>query len=371
MGHGPTVLIIDDDILTITLIKVILKSEGMESLEATEGETGLRLAQAAEPDLILLDIMLPLTDGFEICSKLKQNSLTSAIPVIFLSAISDPKSKTKGLSMGGMDFITKPFDNDELVARIRLHLKSRQAIDLIIEQQKNMVQFREAQQAILVQPDDCPESSFAVCYRPLRVAGGDFYDVVKISNGIFGYMAADMSGHDIGASFATSALKAIIRQNTAVHFTPMETMMMLDKTIRVVLQPGQYLTACYAHLNRNLSKLTVIGAGHPPLIFMARQAAPHAAAFNSDPLGTYEESVTFESWQTPISPGDRFFLYTDGLIDFHQGLPIPRTEGLQFLLEACERFRALPLTESVPEIVYSLLDAEPLGDDVLLLAVEV
>ena len=89
---------------------------------ATDGESAIEQVDYALPDLILLDIMMPGIDGFETCRQLKANPRTQRLPIIFMTALSDPVDKVKGLELGAVDYITKPFQHEEVLARIKLHL---------------------------------------------------------------------------------------------------------------------------------------------------------------------------------------------------------------------------------------------------------
>ncbi|MBI5967932.1 MAG: response regulator [Deltaproteobacteria bacterium] len=97
----PTILMVDDNPVNVKILEAILKSEGYLTISASNGPDGIKLARTQLPDLILLDIMMPGEDGFNTCSKLKQDSLTTNIPVIFLSALDSISSKVKGLQLGG------------------------------------------------------------------------------------------------------------------------------------------------------------------------------------------------------------------------------------------------------------------------------
>ncbi|MBE2182247.1 MAG: response regulator transcription factor [Anaerolineae bacterium] len=114
------VLIIDDEVTTVQLIKLLLERRGFEVIDAYSAEDGLRKAYRFQPDLVLLDIMMPEMDGWEICKRLRE---MSDVPIIFLTARGDTRDVVKGLEIGADDYISKPFDNDELVARIKAHLR--------------------------------------------------------------------------------------------------------------------------------------------------------------------------------------------------------------------------------------------------------
>jgi len=114
------ILIIDDEEPTVQLISMVLEKRGFETIKAYRAEDGLRKAYRYQPDLVLLDIMMEDMDGWEICKRLRE---MSDVPIIFLTALTDVKDIVRGLEMGADDYITKPNDNDELIARVRAHLR--------------------------------------------------------------------------------------------------------------------------------------------------------------------------------------------------------------------------------------------------------
>ncbi|MCB9437696.1 MAG: response regulator transcription factor [Anaerolineales bacterium] len=114
------ILVIDDEDTTVQLISIALERKGFEVIKAYRAEDGLRKAYRTHPDLVLLDIMMPNMDGWEVCRRLRE---LSDVPIIFLTAKSEVRDVVKGLEMGADDYIVKPYDSDELVARIRAHLR--------------------------------------------------------------------------------------------------------------------------------------------------------------------------------------------------------------------------------------------------------
>ncbi len=114
------ILVIDDEEPTVQLIAMLLERRGFEVIKAYRAEEGLRKAYRHQPDLVLLDIMMPDMDGWDVCKRLRE---MSDVPIIFLTARSDVKDVVKGLEMGADDYVVKPYDNDELVARVRAHLR--------------------------------------------------------------------------------------------------------------------------------------------------------------------------------------------------------------------------------------------------------
>ena len=117
---GEKILVIDDEEATVNLISILLERHGYEVIKAYRAEDGLRKAYRMHPDLVLLDIMMPDMDGWEVCRRLRE---LSDMPIIFLTARTEVKDVVRGLEMGADDYIVKPYDSDELVARIRAHLR--------------------------------------------------------------------------------------------------------------------------------------------------------------------------------------------------------------------------------------------------------
>ncbi|MBL8132420.1 MAG: response regulator transcription factor [Anaerolineae bacterium] len=114
------ILVIDDEVTTVNLITMLLERKGFEVIKANNAEEGLRRAYRYQPDLVLLDIFMPDMDGWEVCRRLRD---LSDVPIIFLTALDSVKDIVHGLEIGADDYVTKPFDHDELIARIRAHLR--------------------------------------------------------------------------------------------------------------------------------------------------------------------------------------------------------------------------------------------------------
>ncbi|MEG4218678.1 response regulator [Microcoleus sp. Pol14C6] len=144
-----TILVVDDTPTNLQVLFDLLSEQGYRVAIAKNGETALQRVQSSEPNLILLDVMMPGIDGFETCQRLKANPATRDIPVIFMTALSDSLDQVKGLSLGAVDYITKPIQHEEVLARIRVHLQLRNATR-IMEQRTNelnqaLESFKQAQ----------------------------------------------------------------------------------------------------------------------------------------------------------------------------------------------------------------------------------
>lgn len=125
------VLVIDDDLTNILIIVETLQMEGLTVISARNGEMGIKRAAFSRPDLILLDVMMPGIDGFETCRRLKSEPEMKAIPILFMTALNDENNKVKGFEVGGVDYITKPVGQRELLARVKTHLSLKRKQDLL------------------------------------------------------------------------------------------------------------------------------------------------------------------------------------------------------------------------------------------------
>jgi len=117
------ILIVDDNPTNLSVLSQTLKGAGFAVRVAEDGESALQLVERKQPALILLDVQMPGIDGFETCKKLKADPKTQAIPIIFLTALTDVENKVKGFSLGAVDYISKPFEQEEVLARVRVHLQ--------------------------------------------------------------------------------------------------------------------------------------------------------------------------------------------------------------------------------------------------------
>lgn len=366
-----TILVIDDEPSNLVVLQEVLAIAGYVPLIAENGRDGCQLAREKGVDLILLDIMMPEEDGFEVIQKLKRDPQTVSIPVIFLTGSNNVEHKLLGFRLGAVDYIVKPFQSEEVIARINLHLKLARATDLLVSCQTEKIrQISEAQCQLLVSPDLVPAGKFSIYYRSFQEAGGDYYDVLELSEHIHSYFIADISGHDIATGFLTSALKALLTQNVSLIYSPAESMKMMHNVLKGILPPEKYLTACLATLNRETNKLTVVSAGHPPLLHIPREGEAKYLTCRGDAMGILPD-VFFETQQLTVSSGDKLLLFSDGLLEASSGKN-PWPSQLPRLLAIAKDLHEMPLHE-IPESLKTILAPEEtrISDDIVIMAIEV
>lgn len=147
------ILIVDDIPSNLDVISDALSDMGFDVAIATSGERALQQVERKSPDLILLDVMMPGIDGFETCRRLKANPRTADIPVIFMTALSDPNSKVQALDLGAVDYVTKPFQEQEVLARVKTHLQLRYLTQTLEQQVAQKTAELQASQMQLIQSE--------------------------------------------------------------------------------------------------------------------------------------------------------------------------------------------------------------------------
>lgn len=316
-GDKKTILVVDDAPANIRVVNEILH-ETYRVKVATNGEKALELASAEPgPDLILLDIVMPGMDGYEVCARLKADPKTRDIPVLFLTGQTEVADETRGFETGAVDYIHKPFSPAVVAARVQTHLALREAREQLERQllaiRTEMETAREIQQSILPREiPTVPGVEIAARYIPMTSVAGDFYDFLPIDDHRIGVLVADVSGHGMPAALIASMLKIAFAAQSAHADDPSQVLCGLNETLYGKFR-GHYVTAAYAVIDTARRSVRYAGAGHPPLL--RREAATggvHAVLENGLFLG-YFPKVAYDSVETPFLEGDTLFFYTDGI----------------------------------------------------------
>lgn len=369
-GRHFTILIVDDSVVSLTHLQKILNKTGYTVLSAGSGNEAIAAIDTVLPDLILLDIMMPGMDGFEVIRWLKSKPRTGHIPVIFLTGNDDEASKMTAFDLGAVDYIVKPFNPQEVKARVSVHLKIAVALQDAIETQADKIrQIHDAQQAILIKPQELPDARFSVYFRSVLEAGGDFYDVLEQAGGLYTFLVADVAGHDISTSYIHPALKALFRQNCAPIYTLDETVVMMNRVLTRILPAEKYLSACFLTVNRNAGKVSWVNAGHPPALFLPKNGEPEFLEGDGELIGISEGSL-YRSQERSFCPGDRIVLYTDGLVEWAENTSVWASEYRK-LLPCALQLADLPLVELPQRFVEKYLpDRERIDDDIIVLCID-
>jgi phosphoserine phosphatase RsbU/P len=314
-----TILVVDDSATNLQVLVRTLDGSGHRILAARDGVTALEIAQRARPDLVLLDVMMPGMDGFEVCRALKADHATRESAVIFLSARADVADKVSGLELGAVDYITKPIQGEEVLARVATHL-SRQHLERAVRQNRDRLD-RElasaAQMQRLILPAGMPRHSavsFAASYDTSRHAGGDYYDVLSLGDDRFGIMVADVSGHGAPAAIVMAMIRAVLHTYPGVADDPPQVLHHINRHFEFLWDTAMYATAAYGVLDASRGTLRVASAGHPlPLLVRNGQVTP--VSVDTVMCLLWNELGDVPCADVPLRSGDRVVFYTDGITD--------------------------------------------------------
>jgi sigma-B regulation protein RsbU (phosphoserine phosphatase) len=315
-----TLLLVDDNPTNLQVLRQALQGIDCKMLFAKNGERALSIAVEGHPDLILLDIMMPGIDGFEVCRRLKSDPATEDIPVIFLSALVDTQDKVKGLQLGAVDYVSKPFQPEEVKARVDTHLTIHR-LRREVQDQKDQLEHElevvsEVQRRLL--PKQLPEIQglhLAAHYATSRFAGGDYYDIIKLPDNQWGFMVADAEGHSAPAAVLMAMTCSLLHSYSGPPTDPAEVLTYINRTLCKVADPS-FVTALYAVFDADQRTLRFARAGHPPPMIYRREENKSVELTDKGvyPMGIYPyEHVPVN--ETRLGSGDRFLLYTDGVTE--------------------------------------------------------
>jgi sigma-B regulation protein RsbU (phosphoserine phosphatase) len=314
------ILIVDDEIPNLQLLTQLLTKAGYHVRPANSPQLALESALAKPPSLILLDVRMPEMDGFEVCRRLKSDAATEDIPVIFLSALRDTEHKVRGLQLGAMDYVSKPFQAEEVIARVDTHLtihRLRQEVQIQRDQLKHELEVvSEVQRRLL--PKRLPKIeglNLAVHYETSRYAGGDYYDIIEISDSLLGFMVADAEGHGTPAAVLMAMTCSLLHSYGKPPTDPAGVLTHINRVLCKVADPS-FVTALYAVYDAHQRTLRFAQAGHPPpMIFRQAENKSFVLAGKAVyPMGISPyDHVPVE--ETRLGSGDRVLFYTDGVTE--------------------------------------------------------
>lgn len=315
-----SILLVDDQPANLQLLMHTLERLGCKLLVAKNGETALNIAQKARPDLILLDILMPGIDGFEVCRRLKADPDTQKIPVIFLSALDETGDKVRGLQLGAVDYVAKPFQPEEVIARVNTHLTIHR-LSRKVQQQRDELE-HELQVVSQLQRNLLPERlpqvaglKLAVHYETSRYAGGDYYDFLELPKGLLAVLVADAEGHSAPAAVMMAMTCALFRSCSTGLDEPDRMLSFINKNLCKVNRES-FVTAIYAVYDTARKTLRIACAGHPlPILYRLSEKTAVEIPCDSVLLMGLRPYADVPVTEVALHTGDRLLFYTDGVTD--------------------------------------------------------
>ncbi|MBM3240106.1 response regulator [Candidatus Poribacteria bacterium] len=373
------ILVVDDEPRNVRLLSMILRAEGYEVLPGYSGEEALAETEKESPDLILLDIMMPGIDGYEVCQKLRGAEPTKAIPIIMITALEGIEEKVKALNLGADEFISKPFNKFEVLARIRTLLRVKRLYDEL--QEKNRIledelrMAHEVQEALLPKDIEAqmPQGLELCCeYIPALAVGGDFFDIAKISPSIIGVFIADVMGHGAQPALITVLIKTLLSELFYEAQTPAELLAELNRRYNALVRAtGIFASAFYLTVDVNKKEVVFSNAGHPPALLIRREKRELSELPKESGLALgLASDYNYQNHESKLEKGDTILLYTDGLSDIANRNG--ETFGLDHLKAIVADNLKLPnitLIQTIINAINKFTGDAPSPDDITVLAI--
>lgn len=330
------ILIVDDSRMNRMVLQKNLSREGYELAEAESADAALKILDYRKPDLILLDVVMPEMSGFDLCRLLKQQKSTREIPVIFITSLDSTEDKIKGLELGAVDFITKPFNTAEIRARVKTQVTLRQMYRTILETNeriaKELATARQIQHNLLPEKQEILDRSlsFDYAYIPCDELGGDFFDIFRINGKQVLFYVIDVSGHGVASSLITIFTKIFFSIHSKTEDDPSKLLHMLNQQFFRERLTEKYITVFLGILDLNTDVITWSSAGQSvaPIIYTAERE--EVLSMHSFPIGLLE-NVKYTNSTSLMKPGTSLLMYSDGVTDIRVGEGIPIFEEQSLL----------------------------------------
>ncbi len=337
---------------------------------------------------------MPGIDGYAVCAQIKKDARTSDVPVIFLSALSEAKDKIKGLEIGGVDYIIKPYDKGEVLARVRNQLNIQrltreivQANKALVEKQRHLDEDLRAaadiQQCLL--PKQLPAvDNFDIAWKflPCEHIGGDIFNVFRMDEDHLGLYMLDVSGHGVPSAMITVSVSQMLQLQSGYvvkqkdSLSPGCEITSPGSVLRALNQEyplerfEKYFTIVYLVMNVREGSLVYSSAAHPPPILLHPDGQFELLEKGGTIIGL-DSPIPFEEGQIKLQRGDKIILYTDGVPEFQNSAGDIYGEDRFYALLKTMQGRTIHKT--LDAVIESLIEfgnqSKPV-DDVSLLGIE-
>ncbi len=372
MPKPATILVVDDSPVNLQVLVRTLDGSGHRILAATSGASALQIASRVKPDLILLDVMMPGMDGFEVCRRIKSEKANSDVAIIFLSALGEVGDKVAGLELGAVDYITKPIQAEEVLARVSAQL-TRLQLERDVRLSRDSLD-RELGAAAAMQRLILPRSfpsignlAFAAYYQTSRYVGGDYFDVVSLPDNRCGILVADVSGHGAPSAIVMAMIRAAFHAYHLPAIHPAAVLKYLNEQFEFLWGTSMLATVSYSVIDTS-GRMTISCAGHPPPLLVRNGNVSEISIDSAIPL-LLMDIAEIPTTEHQLLAGDHILFYTDGVTERENA------SGEMFEVQGVQRCLARSHHQKSEELMKSLVHdidqfaagTEPHDDQTLLL----
>jgi serine phosphatase RsbU (regulator of sigma subunit) len=320
MRTPPLILIVDDNPANVEILQMRLAANHYEIITAADGEEGLAMARDAQPDLILLDIMMPKMDGIEVCRHIRADASLPFIPIIMVTAKADSKDVVAGLEAGGDEYLTKPVDHAALVARVKSMLRIKELHDTVLEQSAQLkVQLETATQIQSLFWPKIPELEAGghiwAKSDPATYVGGDLYDVIPLPDDSLLVYVADVSGKGVPAALIMAALSTNIRSEALLQSEVDKLLGTVNNTLySLTSEEGFFATIVLGRYWPASGKLQLALGGHLQPLWIGQSGIGNLPQLKGISIGVTPD-VHYEKREILLPPGEAVLFFSDGVIE--------------------------------------------------------
>lgn len=390
MSERASILVVDDTPDNLSLMSSLLKDDYQVKV-APSGERALRIAQSDKPpDLILLDVMMPEMDGYEVCRRLKEDERTRDIPVVFLTAKSEVDDEARGFALGAVDYITKPISPPIVLARVRTQLALKRVSDFLRDQNhfletevqrrtEELVATRLAHQmvdrdlklALRLQRSMLPQARFkhsgwevSAYLEPARSIGGDLYEYMRLGSDRLFFAVGDVSDKGVASALFMVRVLTLMRRLAGDLQNPGQLLKELNEALCKDNDACMFVTLGVGVVHLSTGELVYAHGGHEAPVLVTPGGGAQLLEFSSGPaLGLMEEGE-YPLNRVVLEPGQQLMLVSDGVNEANN--PAQEQFGEERLLEVCRRGGPELVNQCIEAVTRFADGAEP-NDDVTIL----
>jgi len=340
------VLIVDDEQANRLILQAMLKKSNHEVIEACDGQEAVNLFEEHQPDLVLMDVMMPVMDGYQATSIIKQKSGNRFTPVIFLTAITDEDALVKCVEHGGDDFLTKPYNRTILQAKIAAMERIRQLNYTVSTQNKELEEYhryvqreQEVAEKIfskLMQQGENDLPMINAFRESAATFNGDIFLVSRQPSGVIYLLVGDFTGHGLAAAIGALPATQIFYAMCNKGFSIEEIIAEINQRLKALLPTGMFLAASLLQLDPSTSTAAIWHGGLPDIILVSgKDNAISSMSSQHLPLGVVgKDSLNYGAEHIQLNVNDRIIIYTDGLVEtFNKDGEIFSIERLDKLIQ--------------------------------------
>ncbi|MFC4779550.1 SpoIIE family protein phosphatase [Paenibacillus sp. GCM10023252] len=375
-----TIAIVDDNATNLLIIEKILHKAGYDDLFKASSamelfeELDMDAESSAEVpvDLILMDLMMPEIDGVEACRRIQEKERFRDIPIIFVTALGDSNKLAEALDAGAIDYVMKPINKVELLARIRSALRLKYEKDWHNERNKRIRYeldlAKQVQRSVLCAPIANESVKIGALYLPSTELAGDFYAWYPLGHGRYGIILLDMMGHGISSSLVCMYIYSALQDTINRMSDPVQVMKELNLRMMQLHMSDQlmnyYFTAIYMVLDTNARTIDYVNAGHPAGIVYA-DGETVLLTEGCCAIGFFED-IEIVKGSISYEQSAKIMLYTDGLLEMMEGNV---EDGVQQLISELKHMEEAELAQ-LPQAIQEELSNNRQPDDICLVMIQ-